>query len=231
MIQNKRDLGGLETSDGRKIRSGCLIRSAHLFQAKEIDLEGISTIIDLRTPGERNQAEDQTWQREYLPMPVFDDAQAGISHEQGADEWLIPDMAILYGRLIHECTDSLRKIVTTIMRHDFSSGAILWHCTEGKDRCGITTALILEALGVDRETIMEDYLKTNLVNMPKAISIHDRLMVTHGKAFADSVFQAYIADERYLKAAWEAMGEDYLSGKLGMEEETINRFRTAVTVA
>ena len=32
----------------------------------------------------------------------------------------------------------------TIMNHDFSSGAILWHCTEGKDRCGLVTALVLE---------------------------------------------------------------------------------------
>ena len=228
MIQNKRDLGGMETSDGRRIKPGCLIRSAHLFQARESDLKGVSTIIDLRTPGERKQAEDQTWQREYLPIPVFDDVQAGISHEQGTGEQLLPDMAILYARVINECTDSFRNIVTTIMKHDFRSGAILWHCTEGKDRCGITTALILEALGVNQETIMEDYLKTNLVNMPKAISFYEQLIVTHGEKFAESVYKSYIADERYLKAAWDAMGESYISERLGIEEDTINRFRTAV---
>ena len=92
----------------------------------------------------------------------------------------------------------------------------------------ITTALILEILGVDCQTIMEDYLKTNLVNMPKAVRIHDRLMATHGKAFADSAYQAYIADERYLQAAWDAMGENYITEKLGIDEETINRFKAAV---
>ena len=137
-------------------------------------------------------------------------------------------MAILYGRLVRECTGSLRKIVQAIMEHDFSRGAVLWHCTEGKDRCGITTALVLEALGVDREVIREDYLKTNAVNLPKAAVIRERLAATRGQEAADRVYQAYIADERYLQAAWDAMGNDYLAGSLGIGEEEIDRFQAAV---
>jgi len=228
MIGNRRDLGGIETRDGRRIRPGCLVRSAHLAQAEAADLEGIAAVIDLRTPGERAQEADRTFDCEYLPIPVFDDVQAGISHEQGTDEWVLPDMAILYGRLVRECTGSLRKIVKAIMEHDFSRGAVLWHCTEGKDRCGITTALVLEALGVDREVIREDYLKTNAVNLPKAAVIRERLAATRGQEAADRVYQAYIADERYLQAAWDAMGNDYLAGSLGIGEEEIDRFRAAV---
>ena len=71
-------------------------------------------------------------------------------------------------------------------------------------------------------------MKTNQINLPKAISIRDRLIATHGKEYADSVYQAYIADERYLKAAWDAMGENYISEKLGIEEKTIQKFRTVV---
>lgn len=228
MIQNMRDLGGLKTQNGKTIKPNCLIRSAHLYQAKESDLDGIATIIDLRTPGERRQAPDQTWNREYLPLPVFTEEEAGISHEQEISAQLFPDMAMLYGRLIRECTESFRKIVLSIMNHDFASGAILWHCTEGKDRCGLTTALILESLGVDRKTIMEDYLKTNMVNLPKAFRIHDRLLHTQGKEMAEAAYQAYIADEQYLQAAWDAMGNDYIHDKLGIDEETISWFETAV---
>ena len=228
MIQNMRDLGGLKTQDGKTIKSHCLIRSAHLYQAEETDLEGISTIIDLRTPGERGQAPDQTWHCEYLPLPVFTEEEAGISHEQEISAQLIPDMAYLYGRLVKECTASLRKIMLSIMGHAFSTGAILWHCTEGKDRCGLTTALILEILGVDRKTIMDDYLKTNMVNLPKAVRVHDRLIKTQGKAMAEAAYQAYIADERYLKAAWDAMGDDYVRSKLGIDAETISRFNKSV---
>lgn len=228
MIQNLRDLGGLMTQDGKAIKPHCLIRSAHLYQANEKDLEGVSAIIDLRTPGESAQAPDQTWNREYLPLPVFTEEEAGISHEQEINAHLIPDMAYLYGRLVKECTASLRRILLTIMEHDFSKGAILWHCTEGKDRCGLTTALILETLGVDRKTIMEDYLKTNMVNLPKAVRVHDRLLKTQGKEMAEAAYQAYIADERYLQAAWDAMGEDYVRNELGIDEETINKFKMAV---
>ncbi len=216
------------TADGRRIRSGALIRSAHLCQAEERDLEGISAIIDLRTPGERKEAPDQTLNRQYLPIPVFDDVTAGISHENETQSQGIPDMASLYGRLMRECADSFRKVLLAVMRHDYRTGAVLWHCTEGKDRCGMTTALVLEMLGVERSTILEDYLKTNLVNMPKAIRIRDQLTVTHGREFAESVYRAYIADESYIQAAWDAMGTDYLRERLRIPEKTIDQFRNAV---
>ena len=97
MIQNMRDLGGTKTRDGHVIRRGMLIRSAHLFRAEERDLAGISAVIDLRTPGERKEAPDQTCGRTYLPMPIFEDMQAGISHESATETQLLPDMAAMYG--------------------------------------------------------------------------------------------------------------------------------------
>ena len=137
-------------------------------------------------------------------------------------------MAILYGMLIDRYPDAFRRILLRIMQHDYSRGAILWHCTEGKDRCGITSALVLEMLGVDRETILEDYLKTNLVNIPKAAEIHDRLLATHGKEFADNVYRAFIADESYLRSAWNAMGDNFITEKLGISREEIDTFRDII---
>ena len=228
MIRNMRDLGGLRTADGRKIKPQMLIRSAHLAQAEEQDTENISEVIDLRTPAERQESPDLTYGCEYTPLPVFEEINAGISHEEKARERAIPNMEILYGMLIERYPDAFRRILLRIMQHDYSKGAILWHCTEGKDRCGITTALVLEMLGVDRETIMEDYLKTNLVNIPKAAEIHDRLLETHGKEFADSVYRAFIADECYLKSAWKAMGDNFITEKLGIDREEIEAFRKLI---
>ena len=228
MIRNMRDLGGLRTADGRKIKPQMLIRSAHLAQAEEQDTENISEVIDLRTPAERQESPDRTYGCVYTPLPVFEEINAGISHEEKARERAIPNMEILYGMLIERYPDAFRRILLRIMQHDYSKGAILWHCTEGKDRCGITTALVLEMLGVDRETIMEDYLKTNLVNIPKAAEIHDRLLETHGKEFADSVYRAFIADECYLKSAWKAMGDNFITEKLGIDREEIESFRKTI---
>lgn len=46
MIANLRDLGGIGTRDGRRIRKGCLVRSAHLALAEERDLKGVSAVIN-----------------------------------------------------------------------------------------------------------------------------------------------------------------------------------------
>ena len=46
-------------------------------------------------------------------------------------------------------------------------GAVLWHCTAGKDRVGTGTALLLSALNVDRETILQDYMLTNTYIEPE----------------------------------------------------------------
>ena len=229
MIQNMRDLGGLRTADGRKIRPNMLIRSAQLAQAVGEDLEHVAAVIDLRTIKEREEMPDLLYSCRYLPMPVFDEFKPGVSHEEEAKQApKLPDMAVLYGILVRNYMDSFRNILTAIMHHDFSEGAILWHCTEGKDRCGITTAMILELLGVDRDTIMEDYLKTNLVNLPKAAAIREKLAAERGQEFADSVYQAYIADEKYLRSAWEAIGDVSLPEKLGISAEAVEAFKNTV---
>ena len=229
MIQNMRDLGGLRTADGRKIRPNMLIRSAQLAQAVGEDLEHVAAVIDLRTIKEREEMPDLLYSCRYLPMPVFDEFKPGVSHEEEAKQApKLPDMAVLYGILVRNYMDSFRNILTAIMHHDFSEGAILWHCTEGKDRCGITTAMILELLDVDRDTIMEDYLKTNLVNLPKAAAIREKLAAERGQEFADSVYQAYIADEKYLRSAWEAIGDVSLPEKLGISAEAVEAFKNTV---
>ena len=235
-IHNIRDLGGAKTADGRAIRPGCLIRSAHLGGASAEDVEvlrrehRLHTVIDLRTVKEREEQPDFTEGLDYQPLPVIEDLRAGITHEKKAEEELFPDMAYLYREMMNRegSRAGFRRVLTAIFTHDYDQGAVLWHCTEGKDRCGMTTALVLQALGVDRETIRADYLATNVTNLARAKAVYERILPLRGEAFAQSVYRAYIADERYLQAAWDAMGEDYLRDKLGLEEELIRSFRDRV---
>ena len=60
------------------------------------------------------------------------------------------------------------------------------------------------------------------------VHIRDQLARTSGEEFAHSVYQAYIADERYLRAAWDAMGPDYLHETLHLEDTAVESFRKAV---
>ena len=139
-------------------------------------------------------------------------------------------MAFLYRLMVTrpETQSGFARALRRIFTWDFSRGAILWHCTEGKDRCGMTTALVLEALGVDRETILEDYLKTNLINLPKAAKVREKLLETHGEEVAEGAYRAYIADEKYIRAAWEEMGSDYIRGRLGITDEELEAFRKTI---
>lgn len=235
-IRNIRDLGGITTEDGRTIRPRCLIRSAHLGRASEEDLlflrkeERLAAVLDLRTNQERLEKPDHAEGFSYFPIPVIDDLRAGITHEQGAEEKEFPDMAFLYRLMVTRPETQLgfARALHQIFTWDYSRGAILWHCTEGKDRCGMTTALVLEALGVDRDAILRDYLETNRTSLLRARGVYERLLPLRGEVFARSVFQAYVADERYIRAAWDAMGDQYLTDTLQIPQAEIDAFREQV---
>ncbi len=172
-IRDARDFGCYHTEDGRYIKSGLLLRSAALEEASESDLEDFSdqyqvgTVIDLRSEAEQAQYPDRTI--------------AGAVHVScPIDPIAFPDDSdILQARLQHGshyadqiaenyytwlCTDpsaqaSYRAIFHQLLR---SGGkAVLLHGQNGKDRTGFGAALILSALGVDRETIEADYLISN----------------------------------------------------------------------
>ncbi len=236
-IRNARDLGGTFLKDGRKIRPRCMLRSAQLGEATETDMDvlrrdyRLSLILDLRTAREREERPDQSGGVPVLPCPILPDRQPGVTHERRPAERAMPDMASLYRKMMIDepIVQGFRNALTAIISFDYENGSILWHCTEGKDRCGLTAALVLEAMGADREAIMADYLHTNVVNLPKAQAAYERLLPERGEEFAVGVYRALLADEEYLQAAWDAMGRDYLSRVLGFSARDIARFREAVT--
>ena len=92
----------------------------------------------------------------------------------------------------------------------------------------MTTAMVLEALGVDRDTILRDYLETNRTSLLRARGVYERLLPLRGEVFARSVYRAYVADGRYLRAAWDAMGENFLTDTLHIPQQEIDVFREQV---
>ncbi len=223
-----RDLGGIKTADGAEISYGKLVRSAFLGNAEKEDLVGISKIIDLRTPEETKEKPDKTYGIPYLHQPVFEDRVAGISKET-RNHWVgAPNMDLIYARITDHHYESFRRTLLTIMEHDYSTGAVLWHCSEGKDRCGMITSLVLEILGVPKDAIMEDYMKTNLFSLEKARMLREKARAEHGDEAAENIYKATIADPTYLEASWEAMGDNYIRGCLGIDEDKILTFRQKI---
>ena len=117
-------------------------------------------------------------------------------------------MTQLYRRIvtddfsISQLSRALKKIISC------DDGAVLWHCTEGKDRCGIVSALVLSLLDVSREIIFADYLITNKTAAKRAEAVMQMVLKKTGseeKALA--VRQVFLADEKYLQAAFDAIEE------------------------
>ena len=224
MIKNFRDLCEIAWEADVPLRRGCLIRSANLHQATPEDLAGITAVIDLRTGVEAEQAPDRIaeWVT-YHHVPLFDEAAVGITRERTFSE--IPNMTRLYRVMVEDerLRPNLQKVLEIISSHDYAKGAILWHCTAGKDRGGLVAAMVLRVLGVGREHVMQDYLRSNDTCLEEGEAAY-RSMLAEGQTeeFALGVRDAFLAKPEYLQAAFDA------HDRHPMEFPEAERFRRAV---
>ena len=176
---NTRDLGGLSAADGRRVLPGKLIRSGALWQLTEADKAKlasvpVTTVVDFRTKKEISEKPDlpipgaQWTHCPILPQLTGVTRQLGddgvpayfrmaIDMGMDAENW----MSGLYLPLVESEYSQTHYRAFLRMLLSQGDGALLYHCTVGKDRVGVGTMLILSALGVSRETILEDYLLTN----------------------------------------------------------------------
>ena len=161
---NFRDFGGYATSTDRQIKSNLLFRcgSPDLIETDEAkDLQekfAIRTIIDLRHPDElrptRGALVPLVDNRYHLS--VIDDSQSMKSNTAALDvAYGVGQSGPRYFSLLERGEAMWREVVRVILNPE--SYPILAHCTAGKDRTGLTAALLLELLGVDDDTIAEDY--------------------------------------------------------------------------
>jgi protein-tyrosine phosphatase len=174
---NTRDIGGYETSDGRTLRWRQIIRSDNLSRLTTKDFQkleemGLKTVIDLRTEREHEQGPTK-WQGDNPPnfyhYPIgradndwFNAQRKMLKSNRFTERQSMEHMVNGYRMIADEGLPSYQELMTLVL--DESNWPVLIHCNAGKDRAGIAAMLILEALGVDRETIMEDFLLTNQVS-------------------------------------------------------------------
>lgn len=171
---NTRDIGGYLTDDMRTLRWGQIIRSENLSRLTASDFQkleeiGLKTVIDLRTDKEHDRS-PTVWQGDNPPQffhfPIGDsnndwfNAQRKMMKgnrftKEESSELMIEG----YRMIVEEGPASYKKLMEVVL--DQSNWPVLIHCNAGKDRAGVAVALILEALGVDRETIMDEFLLTN----------------------------------------------------------------------
>ena len=178
-VENARQLGGYYTEDGRRVKENMLLRSGKLINATEDDIAkltdtyNLGTIVDLRTTSEIEQAPKPTIDGvEDIHVPILDEDShsAAMTNIYGSD----PVDALI--GMATDGTLSDDMYITTITSESAKKGfaeffqilldneegkAVLWHCTGGKDRTGTAAVLLLSALGVDEDTILDDFALTN----------------------------------------------------------------------
>ena len=244
-INNCRDLGGLKNSEGKTIRRGCLIRSAHLGEASDNDIKKLhemhlQTVVDLRTIVETREKPDRYPEETvYHNNYIFPEHKDGISHEEDNRPMDISKINLgeTYAYMMKDehCSRHFGNALKIIMNTDFDNGCVLWHCTEGKDRCGLVSAFLLTVLGVDEDVIREDYLLTNVVNGPKAEHLYN-IFKEMGRSEADciAVRDVFLAKEEYLNVALKTIIDGYgsmdnfITEGMGISQELIDSFRAQI---
>lgn len=224
-LPNTRDLGALVTEDGRHILPRKLLRSAELYHMSLADQETLAveyrlkSVIDFRSSVERSKKPDTILKGvEYYHIPVLDEETIGISHETDLSRMIMTFaqdgekyMMDQYKSMIRDqyCVKQYARFLDVLLRHE--DGAVLWHCTAGKDRVGVGTALLLCTLGVPRETIMEDFLRTNIY-LEGELSYLRRYLEARGDVSEEAIENLgilYSVKREYLDSVFDAIEEDY----------------------
>lgn len=167
---NLRELGGVSSADGRRIRRRALYRSGELATLRFTPRRGLDrlelgTILDLRTDEEvRRRGETPAiGGARVLRVPMDSgDLTSSILPLvwRGRFDAVPLDLLEQVNRaLVRDCTASFRAIFDVLL--DARSAPVLFHCTHGKDRTGVVAALVLLALDVEWSSILSDYLRSN----------------------------------------------------------------------
>ncbi|MBR2526919.1 MAG: tyrosine-protein phosphatase [Blautia sp.] len=224
-LTNTRDLGAIETKQRKYILPGRLLRSSELYHISARDhyvLESeyqVKTVIDLRSRSERNKRpDDPVIGARYVSIPLLEEGSSSIFLDTGMADQISqidknPQEEIReeYIRLIQDpyVIGQLALVLETIRKSE--KGAVLWHCTLGKDRTDFVTGILLYILGVSREDIREEYMRSNIY-----LGIEKNYMI---QLLEEKGFERHILENRvrclyevrlsYIDALFKTLEKDY----------------------
>ncbi|MFJ9613854.1 tyrosine-protein phosphatase [Streptomyces noursei] len=233
---NFRDVGGYRTGDGRWVTMGVLYRTGDLHALSDADLAtlqrlGIRTDLDLRMPYERAEAPDRTPAgARYISANVLgQDVKGDLPATAAASRRMMADSY----RLLVSKPSALNGYRSLFQLADApGSSPLAFHCQGGKDRTGWGSAALLAALGVDRATVMRDYLATNdYLAAQNAATLARQTPET-----AARLKPILEAKAMYLNTAFDEVKarfgtfDRYLRDGLGLTDQDLARLREALLV-
>lgn len=251
-VRNFRDVGGLPTSDGRQVGYGRLYRSGHLAHATAEDTAflsslGLHTVFDFRNaadhkldgpdvelPGVRN-----------VNIPLTDPADGTEFWRMVRDGNMAELRTILAeGKGAARMTASYRTIILdrtaehSRVLHALAEDSVpaLMHCAAGKDRAGLSIAISLLAVGVGRDAVEADYLKSNDAHRRYRVRRSDTSAAGMSPEVMELLSPLFGAHSDYLAAAFATIDETwgstdrYLAEGLKVTPETRERLRERLLI-
>lgn len=242
-VENARQLGGISCADGRKVRPNVLIRTGRLSDATDADIDRladefhVTRVFDFRMESEHIAAPDReipgaenTWievlRRSAVRVEVPDEYRSDGTRM--LIEYALQLMPTLYENILRspEGQAGYARFFREILAQ--KDGAILWHCSQGKDRAGIAAVLLLLALGADEETALDDF---ELSSVFYAAYTREKVRAAAKYGYTPSQQEAVRAltgvSREYMRSALDAVRReygstaDYLRDQLGVTDEDI----------
>lgn len=184
-VANARDLGGYKTADGKTVKIGVLLRTAALYHATANDLKiitdkyHVTQIIDFRTSkGIQKNPDPQINGVIETHLPIHSSAEKNTDGENQSYINMVTDSNSI---------SAFKQFFMVLLNH--KEGAVLFHCAAGKDRTGVASILLLSALGVDKNTIIQDYLLSN--EYYSALSQKERVKEKWAMTVFDTITSKY----------------------------------------
>jgi protein-tyrosine phosphatase len=227
---NFRDLGGYRGHQGQLVKWRRLFRSDHLAalssqDALTLENMGVERVLDFRGNTERESLACALPSATVHSLAIEPTVVQGMKDLLDAGQALTPALTVdlmqqTYRDFVVSNSPRFAELFAHLLADD---SPLVFHCTAGKDRTGFAAALILTALGVAREVVMQDYLLTNtLYKTPTVLPV----------ALPQEVMNVlWRVQEGFLDAAFHAVetefgGVDhYLQNQLGMDSSQQHRLR------
>lgn len=228
-IVNFRDLGGYPTLDGQYVRWGLLYRSGAHDSLTEADGAllrqiGLRTVVDYRSVAEQAQCPDRQLEEiDYISLPIWADTDVAellpvetAGNAEEAQQMLQKmNRSLVYDKQAQQSYAAMLRICLQAER-----SPMVQHCAAGKERAGVGAAILLLLLGVDEETVLDDYLLSNDCQLSiekleqlcrsclsetqrEIFDALTRAQFSYLSAFLEEIKAAYGTTERY---ALEALG-------------------------
>lgn len=243
---NFRDLGGIPTKDGRVIKWGTFFRSGKLSELSDQDKRyfktlGIHTIIDFRDDIEIANEPTQfpeDYNTHVVRVPIGDrsgNIQKRLKEQiRKADEATFNATEFVQDvnrQFIDTFAYQYKPFLETTLSTE--STPLVYHCSAGKDRTGLATALLLATLGVDRDVILGDFMMSNYYRNEV---INNSLRKASLAGISQRIARPLVeVDETYLAAAFDAIDKKYgnldsfLRIEYGFTDEYFEKVRNLFT--